>query len=410
MTPAPTPAINEPQLLRRVNALRRPNNLTNWFYLGREYLFLAFAIGTAVAFFENRAAWGLAWIWDVPVTLAAIALVGIGQHRLITLGHEASHYILFRNRWLNELASDWLCMFPLFSVTHNYRLQHLAHHQYVNEPERDPDLVFMRDSGHEYEFPMPWARFWWTVVVRPLLWVPGLVRYLGLRAKHTAAGGTGPYARTGPRSRLLVRVGVAYLVGLVAVLTALAMYGDERTLLAVPAVLLAAVVAFYLAAPDELYPRSLVRPVVSPRAWTVCRMTYATALFTGLAWLTLRTGEPWGLYYFLLWVVPLGTIFAFLMILREAIQHGGLDRGRFTHTRLFEGSTLVRWAVFPLGMDYHLPHHCFPMVPHYRLRALHRLLMDSPAYAAGVEAVSDSLVESDRRRHGWPRLPSKPAA
>jgi len=31
-------------------------------------------------------------------------------------------------------------------------------------------------------------------------------------------------------------------------------------------------------------------------------------------------------------------------------------------------------------MDYHLPHHLFPMVPHYRLPALHALLMETDEY------------------------------
>ena len=89
------------------------------------------------------------------------------------------------------------------------------------------------------------------------------------------------------------------------------------------------------------------------------RMSHITLVFSALAWLTYWTDQPWGLYYLVLWVVPLLTTFAFLMIVREGIQHGGLGQERFIHTRLFEGSPLVRFAVFPLGMDYHLPHHCF---------------------------------------------------
>ena len=30
----------------------------------------------------------------------------------------------------------------------------------------------------------------------------------------------------------------------------------------------------------------------------------------------------------------------------------------------------IRFAVFPMGQDYHLPHHMFCTVPHYRLRDL----------------------------------------
>src|SRR5689334_8628660 len=106
----PSPELNSPQMLRRINALRRTDNVTNWFYLGREYLFLGTVIGLTLAFYQYRSSAEIAWAWNVPVTLLAVVLIGAGQHRLITLGHEASHYLLFRNRLLNELASDWFCM------------------------------------------------------------------------------------------------------------------------------------------------------------------------------------------------------------------------------------------------------------------------------------------------------------
>jgi fatty acid desaturase len=39
-------------------------------------------------------------------------------------------------------------------------------------------------------------------------------------------------------------------------------------------------------------------------------------------------------------------------------------------------------------MDYHLPHHLFPLVPHYRLPELHALLMEhNPEYRAHCTVV-----------------------
>src|SRR5205807_8080911 len=99
MLTAPTSTLsqnlNESDLLRRVNALRRLDNVTNWFYIAREYLFLASVIGVTIAFYHYRGVWELAWIWNIPVTFAAILLIGAGQHRLTNIGHEASHYMLF---------------------------------------------------------------------------------------------------------------------------------------------------------------------------------------------------------------------------------------------------------------------------------------------------------------------------
>jgi fatty acid desaturase len=110
------------------------------------------------------------------------------------------------------------------------------------------------------------------------------------------------------------------------------------------------------------------------------RITYSTLLWTALAWLTCATRTNWALYYLTLWILPLMTVFAFLMALREGLQHGGADRGRLTSSRVFLVGPLLRFAVFPLGMDYHLPHHLFPMVPHYRLRELHELLTENEGY------------------------------
>src|SRR5262245_26781421 len=104
---APPKSLSGPELKEQLQRLRQTDNLTNWFYLVRSYVLLALAIGGAVYFIEYRATWGLHWAWNVPVALVAIVLVGAGQHQLTVLAHEASHHVLFRNRLLNELVSDW---------------------------------------------------------------------------------------------------------------------------------------------------------------------------------------------------------------------------------------------------------------------------------------------------------------
>ena len=38
----------------------------------------------------------------------------------------------------------------------------------------------------------------------------------------------------------------------------------------------------------------------------------------------------------------------------------------------------INFAVFPMGQDYHLPHHLYATVPHYRLRQLHEFLLRVP--------------------------------
>jgi fatty acid desaturase len=373
--------LNSPEMQRRVNDLRTINNLTNWFYLAREWFLLASILALTIAFYDWRESWGLAWLWNVPVTFMAVVLIGACQHRLTNLAHEASHYMLFHNRLLNELVSDWLCMFPMLSCTHHYRLQHLAHHQYVNDPEKDPDVFQMSESGHRYDFPMSRGRFVWECVIKQLVWFPKLIRYIRVRAKYNATGGgKGPYQTKGPRSKLLVLVGIGYLLGLIGTLGALVWLGDPLLLGVVPAVMLAAILTFYSLVPDRLYLHSLVKSDVPARYMTLMRITFLTVQFTAIAWLTYLTERPWWLYYFVLWIVPLFTTFSFFMIMRQIVQHGNAGSDRLTNTRIFRVNRLIQLAVFPLGMDWHLPHHLFPMVPHYRLKELHELLLETESY------------------------------
>jgi len=51
--------------------------------------------------------------------------------------------------------------------------------------------------------------------------------------------------------------------------------------------------------------------------------------------------------------------------------------------------------VFPWGMDYHLPHHLFPMVPHFRLRRLHDLLTQSEEYRRQATVVDGYFLHKE---------------
>ena len=92
-------------------------------------------------------------------------------------------------------------------------------------------------------------------------------------------------------------------------------------------------------------------------------------------------GDDWGWRTFALyWVVPLFTTFPLFLILRQWVQHGNADRGRYTNSRVFLVGPIIRYAVFPFGQDYHLPHHLYASVPHYNLKTLHEVLLKDPEY------------------------------
>ena len=209
------------------------------------------------------------------------------------------------------------------------------------------------------------------------------------------SGGDGPYDAKGPKSSFLIIVGVVYLATLAATLTGLTLLGDPWLLALVPLLLWAAVQTFFFLAPKRMYPETPVKPEIS-RSWTsMGRTTYLTATFVVLAWLTYLTGRWWAVYYLVFWLVPIGTTFSFFMILRQVVQHGNAGSDRFTNTRIFHVGRLISMAVFPLGMDYHLPHHLFPMVPHFRLRQLHALLLETGAYRDQVTLVDGYFFHSE---------------
>ena len=80
-------------------------------------------------------------IWPHPVTfVAAVVVLGGRQLALAVAMHEAAHGTLFRTRWWNEVATDWLCAAPVWSDVARYRKHHLGHHAHTGT-ERDPDLA-----------------------------------------------------------------------------------------------------------------------------------------------------------------------------------------------------------------------------------------------------------------------------
>jgi fatty acid desaturase len=388
MATATTPGtLNDPALKARLQRLRVTDNWRNWWYILRTYLFLAAVIGGTVWCYESVRSGEWPFVWAVPATLIAVVLIGAGQHQLSALAHEGVHHTLFRGKYLNDLASDLLTMFPLFSSTHHYRLQHLAHHQFVNDPDRDPDVSQLKTSGHWLDFPVERRSF-----VRSLLrqlWLPNLARFMRVRAAYNATGtDKNPYLRKGQKpSKVAVRIGLAYILSLIATLTTLYYVGSDLALAVVPAAMWVGISVVYLLLPADKFHLSRVHPVVPLRYMTVLRLGYVTALFSALAWITRLTGAPAALYYFLLWVLPLFTSFAFFMILRQWVQHGNGDRGFITNTRTFLLGPALRFAVFPMGQDYHLPHHMYATIPHYRLNQLHAVLMEYPEYRAEAVVV-----------------------
>src|ERR1700722_17320907 len=214
-TPATITTLADPRIKEQLQQLRQTDNVTNLFYLVRTYLYLTLVIGGTLYFYAANESY---WWLNVPITLLAILLIGAGQHQLTGLAHEASHHILLKNRFWNDLVSDWFCMFPLFSSTQHYRLQHIAHHQFVNDPDRDPDVSQLQTSGHWLHFPVDKRSFVTTLLKQ--LWLPNLFRYIRIRAAYNAMpSDKNPYLKKGWKpNKTPTRLGIVYMLALIGTL------------------------------------------------------------------------------------------------------------------------------------------------------------------------------------------------
>ncbi|MGO9470841.1 MAG: fatty acid desaturase family protein [Isosphaeraceae bacterium] len=418
------PTFEDPVLQRRLMGLRRVDNTTNLIYLAVEYLALLMTAGIAIFLAESREYWGLSWWWNVPVFTAAVVLIGGIQHRLAGLGHEAAHYSFMKNRLLNDLIPDLFCMFPLMSALHFYRVFHLGHHQFTNDPDRDPDLLNLGPAKRAGEFPMSRLRFifaiYFCALVAPLRclryqWAYLQVNTLGtgrnVYVRKPASSGGPPEARI----RLGTMLGIAYVFGFAAVLRLLTGLGQPRWIIPTGfcGMGLAALITYCL--PDWAIYRSPFRHAYSPRFASAVRLSFYTTVLSALAYIRWATGGASFIYPILLWQLPLGTSFMFFMFLRDVYQHSNADTGRLTNSRVFFPDFFTRWAVFVYGQDMHVPHHLFPAVPHYRLRRLHELLKLSHAgYRLDVVEAHGTFHNHGNRRTILDEMtgqrPARPAA
>ncbi|MBX7105081.1 MAG: fatty acid desaturase [Gemmataceae bacterium] len=383
--------LQDPELKEALQRLRKVNNARNLMSVVQTWLYLLSMIALAVAFDQYRMAQGWSWAWDVPVFFTALVLIGAGQHHLVALGHEGSHHVLLRHRLANELVSDIFCMYPVFTTTHHYRLQHLAHHQFVNDPDRDPNFGQLQVNGYWTKFPITRPEFWSQLGRSLLPW--NLLNYIRITAKYNSMPTEkNPYQRPGDGAAKIARIiGVGYFFVMMIALVLLGRYESESVLLGGAAAMTVGVCTFYALIPSRWFTRSRIHPTISMRWVSVLRLAVMSIMFTAIGWLAMRYGRRIVTYFFFLWMLPLGTSFSFFMMMRQLLQHSNGDRGWLTNTRVMFVNWFVRNSMLPLGQDLHLPHHLYATVPHYNLKELHDILMEYPEYRDQVLVVNGAV-------------------
>ena len=129
--------------------VRRLSKVSNWRSVANiawQWV-LIFAAGTLAVQTGHWAAW-----------ILAILVIGSRQQALGILVHDATHYLLFTNRTVNDIVSDLFAGFPVNISTTLYRSTHYPHHRYTNTPD-DPD--------YEYQVTDPdwqWPKTRWEAV------------------------------------------------------------------------------------------------------------------------------------------------------------------------------------------------------------------------------------------------------
>ena len=93
--------------------------------------------------------------WSLPVYLCAVVFIGARQHALLVLGHEASHFTLFKKKWRNDWAADLLLYWPMFLSVGVFRYFHQDHHRYLGT-EKDKNRELWRTHTYEGTLKEDW--------------------------------------------------------------------------------------------------------------------------------------------------------------------------------------------------------------------------------------------------------------
>lgn len=284
-------------------------------------------------------------LWPSPWVGLSVVVIGVQQHALFILAHEAAHYRLLSRRVPNDVLGRFIGMAGGISMC-TYRVIHRLHHNHLYGPQ-DPDTAI--HGG----YPRGVAYLWGKLAQDLAGWNAWktYAYFFGAPAIRDEAAAGGAAART---HKLL----------------------------------------------NDTSP-ALRRAARADRGWVIgCQLALPLAAF--------GIGGPRGLgLYALLWLLPLLTVLQPILRLRAICEHGAVGdlgspltaarsnrTGRALSGRL--GDTLLNLAgralLFPHHVNHHLEHHLYPAVPHYHLPRLHRLLAEKGALqGAEVRDLSDTL-------------------
>jgi fatty acid desaturase len=271
------------------------------------------AVGQTLALIGAAVALGIA-LWPSPWVLLAVVVIGVQQHALFILAHEAAHYRLLSSRTANEAVGRAIGMAGAVSMC-TYRVVHRLHHNHLYTAD-DPDTAI--HGGY-----------------------PRGVAYLCRKLAQDLAG-------------LNAWKTYAYFFGAPAL-------NDATQRAARPL--------------DDTSP-ALRAAARSDRWGVVAAQLAAPLLAAGVGgWHGLAL---YGVLWTLPMLTVLQPILRLRAIAEHggvSDLSSPLTAARCNRASGTLANWLGRALLFPHHVNHHLEHHLYPAVPHYHLPTLHRLLL-----------------------------------
>jgi len=275
------------------------------------------AVVQTVVVIALATAFGL-WDWPSPWIMLSIVVIGVQQHALFILAHEAAHYRLLRERALNDAVGRAIGMAGAISMC-TYRVIHRLHHNNLYT-EEDPDTAI--HGGY-----------------------PRGTAYLCKKLAQDLVGWNAWKT-------------FAYFFGAPAL--------NDQTQRA--------------ARPLDDTSRELRRSARIDRWFVVAFQVIAPlACFVVGGW---RGLAQYAAFWLVPMVTVLQPILRLRAICEHGATtdfSSPLTAARSNRTGGGSLNVLGRALLFPHHVNYHLEHHLYPAVPHYHLPRLHRLLVDKGA-------------------------------
>ncbi|WP_281648845.1 fatty acid desaturase family protein [Parendozoicomonas sp. Alg238-R29] len=269
-----------------------------------------FAAMGAIVWAQGQTLW-----LAIPVSMAALALIGGRQLGLAILMHEASHRSLFENSRLNDSVTSWLCGYPIMLHLEKYRKHHAQHHTKTGSQE-DIDYSLIRN------FPTT-RKSIIRKFTRDLLCITGIKNTYGLFLMH------------------------------------------------------AGVLKWTVAADVERLPKDGKKPVdylaqFAQEIWPtlLCNLI----LFTLVA--TLGHPELY-LAWIVAYLIPYPLFMRVRSMAEHAMTEQVSDM--LKNTRSTRAGWIARALVAPYHVNHHIEHHALVSVPYWQLPRLHKLLQEKKA-------------------------------